>query len=539
MKPLKNKSLLLGLLCLPALLIVSCKKLEFDKIAQTAWNPNLAVPLAHANFGVYDILAIQDSNDLVVIDNTTGAIALVYKGEIVSFDAQSIVHLNDQNQQANLSLADLNMIPLPAFTGTVSTTNTENINFSTDSGVELHTVTFKTGSLSLNVSTDLKHDISMVMTFPGLKQNGIPITRTVNLNYTGSTPQTTTANINLANVVADFTVGNTTVNEFVVNCQTTITGTGQSTTGTENIDLGFNLSNLAFENATGDFGQQNLGISQDTILLRLFENATQGYFELVNPKIKFIVDNSFGFPANINFANMKTINVSTGQEYPLTGFPPVLNVNAPASMGQTAVTTLELNTSNTANLTTVISPVPKFFYFEAVAQSNPAGPASPLNFIEADSRFRVRTEIELPLEGLAYGFEVRDTVNFNFSESVSNIESVMFRINVDNGFPVDFKTQIVFLDHNYNPLFNVFTTPEDVVKAALVDNTGKVNQRTKKITDVTLNASQISMLPNTKYLLINGVAQTLNGTNGTIVKFYDSYKLGLKLGMQVQGNVGL
>ena len=62
----------------------SCKKLEFDKIAQTAWNPNLAIPLAYADFGVYDILARQDSTDLVVIDPSTGAIALVYKGEIAS-----------------------------------------------------------------------------------------------------------------------------------------------------------------------------------------------------------------------------------------------------------------------------------------------------------------------------------------------------------------------------------------------------------------------------------------------------------------------
>ncbi len=538
MKPLKNKNIFLGL-ALCVLAITSCKKLEFDKIAKTAWNPNLAVPLAHANFGVYDILALQDSNDLVVIDNNTGAIALVYKGEIASFDAQTIVQLPNQNDQENLSLADLGMVAVPSFSGTVTTNTTETITFNTNAGVELHTLRFKNGIVNLNVSTDLKHDITLVMTFPELKLNGTPITRTVNLNYTGSIPQTSNVSINLTDVVADFTVGNTTVNEFEVDCQTTITGTGQDITGTENIDLDFGFNNLAFENATGYFGQQNLGISNDTILLRLFENSTAGYFELINPKVKFIVDNSFGFPSRINFAEMKTINASTGEEFPLTGFPPTLTINAPATMGQSATTTLELNTSNTANLTTILSPVPKFFYFEATAQSNPNGQTAALNFIEDDSKFTVRTEIELPLEGLAYGFELRDTVNFNFSEDVSAIESIMFRINVDNGFPVDFKTQLVFLDQNYNPLFNVFSSPQDVVSSALVDNTGKVNQRVQKITDVTLNTGQIALLPNTKYILINGVAQTLEATNGQIVKFYDTYNLSLKLGMQVQGNIGL
>ena len=539
MKPLQNKILFSGIILLCGLFIASCKKLEFDKIAQTAWNPNLAVPLAYANFGVYDILALQDSNDLIVIDNASGAIALVYKGEIVSFDAQSIVRVDDQNHQANLSLADLNMVAIPALNGTIATNNTEEVSFNTNTGVELHSVKFKQGAMSLNVSTELKHDITVVFTFPGFKINGVPITRTVNLNYTGSIPQASSVNVNLANMVADFTVGNTTFNEFEVDIQTTVTGTGENVTGTENISVGFNFSNLAFENAIGDFGQQNLGISEDTILLRLFETATQGHFELINPKIKFIVDNSFGFPVDIHFANMKSINVSTGQEYPLTGFPSVFSVNSPAAMGQTATSTLELNTSNTANLSTVISPVPKYFYFEADALSNPGGNASPLNFIEDDSKFRVRTEIELPLEGLAYGFELRDTVDFNFNENISAVQSIMFRINVDNGFPVDFKTQLVFLDANYNPLFNLFTTPEDVVKSALVDNTGKVNQHTKKITDAALNEAQISLLPNARYVLVNGVAQTLNATTGQIVKFYDSYRLGLKIGMQVQGNVGL
>lgn len=535
MKPLQYKTLT-GL-AFSVLLATGCKKLEFDKIASTAWNPNLAVPLAHADFGVYDILALQDSNDIVVIDNNTGAIALVYKGEIASFDAQTIVQLPDQTAQENLSLADLNMVAVPAFSGTVTTSNTETIDFSANADVELHTVRFKNGSLGLNVSTDLKHDVTVVMTFPELKSNGVPISRTLNLNYTGSTPHTGSTNIDLTNVLADFTVGNTTVNTFEVDLQTTITGTGQNITGTEDLDFSFNMTNLDFENATGYFGQQNMGISNDTILLRLFEDATQGYFELIDPKVKFIVNNSFGFPSRISFSEMKTINASTGQEYPLTGFPSTLDINAPTVMGQSATTTLMLNTSNTANLTTIISPVPKYFYFEATAQSNPNGQA--LNFIEDDSRFTVNTEIELPLEGLAYGFEVRDTVNFNFSEDVSAIESVMFRINVDNGFPVDFKTQMVFLDQNYNPLFNLFATPEDVIAAALVDGGGKVNQRTTKITDAVLNPSQIALLPNVKYILINGVAQTLEATNGQIVKFYDSYTLGLKLGMQVQGNVGL
>lgn len=516
----------------------SCKKLEFDKIAQTAWNPNLAIPLAYADFGVYDILARQDSTDLVVIDPSTGAIALVYKGEIASYDAQTIIQLDDQTQQSALSLAELSLTAAPAFSGTVSVNETENVVFAANAGVELHQVNFKDGMLNLNVSTELKHDISVVVTFPEFTLNNTPVSRILNLTYTGSTPQTATASIDLTDVLADFTLGSTTVNSFPVTFQTTITGTGENVVGTENINFAYNFSAMEFENAIGYFGQQNLGISNDTILLRLFESTTDGYFELTNPTVRFIVENSFGFPVRINFAEMKTINTITGQEFPLTGFPSTFNINSPAAMGTSTTSTLELNTSNTANLTTIISSVPKFFYFEANALSNPSGAVPPLNFVEDDSRFTVRTEVELPLEGLAYGFELRDTVDFNFNESVDEIESVMFRVISDNGFPVAFKAQMTFMDQNYTPLFTIYGTPQDVLQAALVDNEGKVNQRTKAVTDATLTEGQIALLPNAKYILINGVAQTLEATNGEIVKLYDTYKLNLKLAMQVQGSLG-
>jgi hypothetical protein len=539
MKSMKKPNTLIALFLLAIAVLPACKKLEFDKIALNAWNPNLAIPLAHANFGVYDILARQDSSEIVVIDNATGAIALVYKGEVVSYDAQSIVQLNDQSSQTVLSFTDLNLVTLPAFSGTSSATNADNIAFATNAGVEIHTVDFSNGTLNLALSTSLKHDVTVVLTFPDLKLNNIPISRTINLTYTGGIPQTGSTSIDLTNVIGDFTLGNTTVNTFKVNCQTTIAGTGQPIVGNENIQIDYNLSNLAFENVRGYFGQQNLGISNDTILMRIFETVSTGYFELINPKVKFIVDNSFGFPARMNLSEIKTINVATGQEFPLTSFPNVFDVNAPAVMGQTATSTLELNTTNAPNLATVITPVPKYFYFAASAQSNPLGQTANLNFIEADSRFTVRTEVELPLEGLAYGFELRDTVPFNFNEDVSTIESLMFRINVNNGFPVEFKTQLVFLDQNYSPLFTIFNTPEAVVESALVDNGGKVNQNTLKITDAHLSTLQISLLNQAKYVLLNGVAQSLDGTSGQIVKFYDSYRLGLKLGMQIQGNVGL
>jgi hypothetical protein len=536
MQHLTSKLLIAAITCF--FLFTSCKKFGFDKIAEGSWNPNFAVPVAHANFGVYDILASQDSSDLVVIDPNTGAIALVYKGEILTIDAGVLLNIQDENESLNLDATDLNAIPAPIFNGSVTSNNNQNFVF--DAGTsELHQVTFKSGNLDINVSTDLAHDITCVITFPELKKNGIPVSTTVSLNYSGNVPQSDNASVDLLEAIGDFTLGNTTFNQLDAEISITINGTGQPITGTEDIDIEFAFSNLDFKNAKGYFGQNNLGISGDSVLLRLFQNANNGYFELIDPKITFFAENTFGFPIRMNFSNLKTVNVNNGNEIFLSGFPSVFDIPSATSIGQTSFSQFDLNTTNTTNLSTIVSSVPKFFVYTANVVSNPDGNIPPLNFISEKSQMKIRTEVELPMEGLAYGFELRDTVDFNFNEDLSQLESVMFRLNIDNGFPVELKSQITFLDDNYNPIFSTFNTPESVVSPALVDNNGRVNQRIKKITDINLTQDQILLLSGVKYVLLNAVAQTLDGTNGQVIKLFDDYTLDFKLGLQVQGKINL
>lgn len=520
-----------------AILLFGCKKLEFDKIAATAWNPNLAVPLAYSTFGVYDILAVADSTDLVITDPNTGELSLVYRGELYSNTAQEIVQLPNQSANFNLTPTDLALVPAISFPSgqTIQASSTDQIQLTPNAGVELHALQLKAGNLTIELSTQLKHNVELVLTLPNFTQNGSPITRTITLDYTGAVPQTSSVSINLQDAQADLTLGGTTVNTFEVETSVTVTGTGQPITGTESVSMDLSMAGLEFENATGYFGQQNFAVSNDSILIKLFQNASAGYFELTNPRVDFIIENSFGFPGRLNLSNLKTINANTGQEFPLTGYPSVVNITAPTNMGQVSTTTLQLNSSNTANMNTLVSSVPKYFYFEGSALSNPDGQTSNLNFIEDDSRLRVRGELELPLEGFAYGFALKDTIDFNLGTDIDLIQYVMFRLIVDNGFPVDLAAQMKFMDQNYTPLFSVFNTPSTLVEAALVDGNGKVTQRTKKVNDIVLTESQVALLSQVKYLEIEGIAQTLNGPNGQVVKLYDDYSIFVKLSMQVEG----
>ncbi|HLU87503.1 MAG TPA: hypothetical protein VKZ44_07080 [Taishania sp.] len=513
--------------------------MEFDKIASGAWNPNLAVPLAHSSFNVYDILAQNNPDELVVINPATGAIALSYKSDLAIFEASSIVSIEAQSVQSNLSLAELGLSSIGSLTGTISDNNSKIIEIATENGIELHSMHINNGLLTIQVSTHLKHDVTINLTFPEVKKSGVPLTKTIQLNYNGSLPQTAVTQVDLNNSDADFTLGNTDVNKLAILINTTISGTGNEVSGSESISFDFQFSSLDYQHVKGYFGQNNIGNVADSILLRIFQNATEGYFEFTNPSVNFFINNDMQVPSQINFHDLKTINIQNGQELSLVGYPSTVNINSPTSMGQSASTTWTLNTSNTQNLNTIITPTPKFFNFDVSATINPSGNPNEVNIIERDDRLTLSAEVSLPLEGLAYGFRLIDTVDFNLVEDPSNIESVLLRLYVNNGFPVQFVTDIIFADENYVPVFSVFTSPKVVVASATVDGQGKVNQNTEKITDALLTPAQIAQLGNVKYILINGVAQTLNALNGQIVKFFDTYKLDLKLSTQVQGKIGL
>jgi hypothetical protein len=110
----------------------------------------------------------------------------------------------------------------------------------------------------------------------------------------------------------------------------------------------------------------------------------------------------------------------------------------------------------------------------------------------------------------------------------------MFRLIVDNGFPVLLGTQITAIDANGNHLFSLFNQTENIVEPAPVDAAGRVTQTERKISDIILDAEQIALLDQVDKLIIYGEASTTNADQGQVVKFYDDYKINLKIALQIQ-----
>ena len=516
------------------LVIYSCNKPDFNKIAGGTLNTDLAAPIGYSTFGVYDVLASNDSNDLVVINPIDGELALKYNGEIGSFDAKSVLSFPNHNETFHLNNSNLGLSNSIGFNGSVASSNAEYVTFPMSSGIILNTVNVKSGTMAINVNTTLKHNITVNLTFLDTKINNQPIQKVINLNYNGSTPVSNNTIIDLTGTICDFTANGTGTNRLRLIVDATVNGTGQSIIGNENFDIDVNFTDLDFTNATGYFGQQSVNALKDTIELKIFNNASTGVFGLTNPKLNFKIDNSFGIPIELNINNLKTINPVSNVTVNLNNSNlNNITINPSPGFGQKSTTTItELDKNNTPGMNSIVSSTPKNLFYDVDIQTNPNGNTGPLNFIESTSKLTVFADLDLPLEGYAYGFQMKDTLPFGMSNSPEEIQSVLIRINSTNGFPISFSANVSFLDSNDVKLFDVFTSPETVLKAAPVNSSGRVTKSVNKITDIEIPKSKINQLDNVKKIVVIGTAATTE-PQLTNVKIYDNYKLTLKLGVKV------
>ncbi|HET6245753.1 MAG: hypothetical protein H0V01_05030 [Bacteroidetes bacterium] len=535
----------IGIICFlnSIVLLQGCikDKLSLDNL-KDEWNPTFAIPLVNASLGVYEILANTDSSDIVVIDPVTGFIALVYSGEVVSFDARDIVGLQDQIGQDDITLSPSEFSTLTT-TGSVSKTQNSTHVYLPTSVIQIDSLRLKSGTIQLNVNNSLNHSGTLKIRIPGMVKNGISFEQTIPIS---SSLPNNLQTINLQGYSVKMASGPGNYNEipieYILDLNYSI---GQS--GNGNISVERRFIGWEFDRIFGYFGQQIVSSAQDSIQLKIFNNSTDGYFELTNPSIKFNIINSFGFPIDLNINVLKSKNIETGVEtnIALNNFPNPFAINYPSvsQIGGSASTPKKLDKSN-SNLATLVTPTPKFFIFGITGQSNPNGlPAqNERNFMTDESKFVIETEIELPLEGFAFGFSVIDTLDFSFSENKEEIESLLIRINVDNGFPVDLRMQLVLLDQNYKPLDSLLNPLENLVLSGVVGPAGKVTQSSQKITDVSYDQSKVYNLLNAKYIIVRGTSNSFGASasnaSNTISKIYDDYKINVRVGLKASVRPG-
>lgn len=530
-----------GVIISLVILLQSCVKdnFDFNKLAQTEWSPNIAVPLVYSSLTIQDIITKGDTKGNMRIGSDNFC-TLIYTGHLLSTQASDLIVIPNQSYNQNISL-NASAIAIFKASGSFTATASQTISFNSGGTTEIDTLIYKSGTLDLSISSDFQHSGQVVITIPGARKNGFVLSKTFPLNYTGSVPVTAAVSVDLTGYSFDMTKGSgTTFNQFIVDYDFTLNNSGNPVTSSNQLSVSPSFNDQKFDKVFGYIGQQLLSPDNDTIRVSIFGNESGiGTFTLVEPKVKAYISNSYGIPIQANFAQFDGYTPSKGN-FPVTGsgVPNPLPIKTPSvsQIGQVLVDSFILDKTN-SNIVNIVNNKPKYVVYKLNSQSNPGGKTG-RNFVIDTSRFSVNLEVEMPLYGTAMDFTIQDTMDFEFGD-IENIESFQIRTDISNGFPIDVGVQIYFTDTLYNVLDSLVTPYQIIMPSAMVSSTtGKVTAPARNTSDFTFNKTRSDHLTNAKKIIIKGVASTTNNGSSN-VKIYTDYKLDVKLGAKAQLKVKL
>lgn len=524
------------------LFLTSCVKdyFDFDKLSNHVdWNPNMAAPAVHSKLTLRDLLQDYDVQHLFVED-TSHFLYLIYNKQVFSLPAAQYVQIPNQSLTQSFSANDFTSQGFPATSSVVvnkTISYTLQIQLPTDA---IDSMIFKSGNFQLNFNSTFKHTGLLTVTFPTIRKNGLPYSKTVNINTSNGFNYS-----NTFNDLVDYQFTTPTSNQLVCEVSLALTNAGNPVLPTDQAQVNMSFTDLNYKLIYGYFGNRIIPVQEDTVNVEIFNNALNGQLYFMDPKIKFHLYNSFGVPLGADFTDFK-IYSSSDQSYHPYSIPSQFNpliVNAPTVAGDFRMTNIQLDTTNFPVIRDIIYNNPRYFYLKTAAMMNPPSTGQ-YNFLTDTSRFAVNLEVELPLWGRSTKWVLQDTAEFDFSEyykdstvDLNNIEYVRFNINMLNAMPTEAGVQLYFTDSLYHVIDSMFTPQNmEIIQSGVVSGYGKVIQPTRKNTLVTYTGNRLAGLLDVKKILIRGYVNTYNhGT--TNVRFYSDNYLDVKLGVQVQAKI--
>ncbi len=504
---------------------------EFDKIVVDEIRPEFAIPLVNSSLSLEDILANEDTNGVITTDNT-GALEILYEGNVVSGLGVSNVPIPDILETTTISSIPS---PPPGVQATIPASDTVELNLNT--GIEADSIRLKSGSLVINFNSTVRHPISVLVEFPGMKNaNGQILSKTISIPpYNGVNPSVRAEVEVLDDYLLDLTLNGTTFNKIAINLSATITGAAGVPTGTTgNLQLTANFRLLEFKDFYGYFGQEPIDLIEDTILIGLFKNFDQGRFYISDPVIDIIIKNSYGMPVNLAFDYLDALTPESTikvKKIDLQGNDPI-SLLYPIGNG-VEITNVRLDKNG--NIPEIISDLVKEIAFDANAIPNPTG-RTDQNYISDTSSIGLDVKLKIPLKGFASGFRMSDTVDFEF-EGADEIDNALVRTRVENGFPIQAELQLVFTDGNFMPLDSLYSQGQEIIiPSAPVGSNGRSTSTALKDTDTELTQSRFQNLVNTKHILVKARLETTNGSAAApdTITFLPSYKLDIAVGIKAQ-----
>jgi len=540
---MRRTQLLVSILLLLGFSIgIGCSRLndlskDLEDVKGVKWSPEFALPLVNSTLELSDLISTVGTEFIDVDDQRL--IHLIYRGDLLSLRADKLLAIDDQRLSSNISF---NSAEIAEFSTNDSVSkSSEFILFYDLEYDEIDSMIMKVLEMVANFNSSFNHDSKITIELPHVTKNG----ESFSYSLTMSNGASHSGTADLSGYKIDMTQGPTGYNELIIRIKTTVVSSGVSILQpSDEISFNLDFNENKFARLFGYIGVEELVTKgADTLRLKIFENANNGSFTVTDPRVKLVFLNSYGIPVEAKLKQFKAMSDQSGI-VDITGFPSDINIPLPtmSQIGEVLKDSIVLNKS-TSNIGAVVSSQPEKIIYELDASTNPRGKEQE-NFALDSSTLTFRLDLDIPLSGTADGFrlEQEQAFDFDFGESV-NLEYFVFRLYLENEFPVDLDFQIYFLDDN-DVVIDSLISPRDLfIESPPVDTDGRSLDKTITIHDVKYTKDRIDKIQHATKYKIDALINTFkDGTSQPTVSFFEDYGLKVQLGVAakilVEGSLG-
>jgi hypothetical protein len=534
------------LLLLPVFLGItlhSCFKddLDLSKVSERfEITPGIAMPVGYGSLTISDMLNRFDSTNFIKEDSLTGLLMIVYDAQLLSYRASDIIDVPDQKFDQFFVRSE---ISLPQIIDSVVVKKNKNYGFTLNQDEEIDSLVMNSGILRYDISSSFLNTGILEISSPKMFKNSRPYFQRMQVgNNTGDFHAVIDYDLTNASLQLTRSNDSTYVPLFF---KLTLYNDGNPLRSGDSVLVDISFLDLDFHILYGNIGYKSFLNYPGEIQMNLFQNPLGGEIEFAEPSFDINIQNSFGVPIVVQLSDVSTESERTGQNVNIT-FPPDENpitILYPAleEMGQTKETVVTFDNISPP-INQVIKTEPGKLKFTADAYTDTSLQATG-NFIIDTSKFIADLNVNLPLWLRAGNFALEDTMGFDLKEMFDNpaiIDTLILKLDVDNGLPMDLGIQIMFTDENYNVL-DILYDPSYLpqVGSGKLDASFRVNQETGKTSRSTLGSlgpAKIKRIENAKFVIISASITTtdFNTDPDLKVKFYSDYKLDFKLAVKAR-----
>jgi len=532
--------------------LTSCLSDEFTREYNfdVVWEPSYNGPVAHGEFTLKDILeqmldTAELEQNIEIDEDSTNLYYVAYSDHIKSIRADEWIEIPDQNFPNVYFYRPAETIPGPVLGNpgdTIYKIKVEKFDFVTEHNERIDSIFLTSGNLNTSTISTLHHTGWLIIHSDQIKvgnkyyRDSIPISdASGNFSDFRVTPLDGTA-LRLDNQSDPDTTFLKIIFELY------LIHSGADINAGEEVNVDMTFTDLVFKSGYGYFGDYDtLLIDNERYEFELFEYKFEGNVYFGDPRLNFLVNNSFGLPIGVDLFGLTAYSQKTGIETDITfdsGVNPFL-INAPdfSKIGQSVATEISVNRNN-SNIDEVTNTTLSYIDYSARAITNPTGLPTQDNFVLDSSRVSVDFEVVLPMDLRAEDFELEDTVDFDLSgipEEDENLKIDTFKIRMasTNTMPVEIFMQVVFVDTAYNVIDSLFRDGAvDLIRSPEVDTNGIVTEagvynESEDFTD------RVGKMRDTRHAFVRATFETVQ-QGQKMVKFYSYSDLNFKLGTKIK-----